>query len=138
MDETDALDLFQSGFRPCHGTEMPLVTLLDDLLRETDRGKMSLLILLDISAAFHNVNHGILLERLSELGIRGLALAWLVSFLDGHSLRVQLGENVSVPWSLSCGIPHGSIISSMLFNIYMRPLGGGHMAMWSFVSPICR
>ena len=62
---------------PCHGTETALVALLDDLLREADRGKMSLLVLLDISAAFDTVDHSILLGRLSELGIGGLALAWL-------------------------------------------------------------
>ena len=39
LDETNALDLFQSGFRPCHGTEMALVALLDDLLREADGAK---------------------------------------------------------------------------------------------------
>ena len=52
LDETDALDPFQSGFRPRHGTETALVALYDDLLKEADRGKMSLLVLLDISAAF--------------------------------------------------------------------------------------
>ena len=80
LDETNALDPFQSGFRPCHGTETALVALLDDLLREADRGKTSLLVLLDISAAFGTVDHGILL-RVSELGIGGQALAWLRSFL---------------------------------------------------------
>ena len=75
LDETNALDPFQSGFRPCHGMEMALVALFDDLL--WDRGKMSLLVLLDISATFDNVNHGILLGSLSKLGISGLVLAWL-------------------------------------------------------------
>ena len=37
---------------------------------------------------------------------------------------MQLGENVSAPWNLNCGVPQRSIISPMLFNIYMRPLGG--------------
>ena len=41
LDETDALDLFQSGFRPCHGTETALVALYDDLLREADSSKIS-------------------------------------------------------------------------------------------------
>ena len=123
-DETDDMDPFQSGFRPRHSTEMALVTLYNDLLREADRSKVSLLVLLDISVAFDPVNHGILLGRLSELGIGGLAFAWLCYFLEDRPQRVQLGENVSAPWSLNCGVPKGLIISPMLFNIYMRPLGG--------------
>ena len=95
-----------------------------DRLREAYRGKISLLVLLDISAAFDTVDHGILLRRLSELGIGGLALAWLRSFLGDRPQRIQLGESVLAPWSLNCGVPQGSIISPMLFNIYMRPLGG--------------
>ena len=54
MDETSALDPFQSGFRLRHGTETALVALLDDLLREANRGKMYLLVLLDISDTFDN------------------------------------------------------------------------------------
>ena len=57
--------------------ETPLVALFDDLLRESNRNKMSLLVLLDISATFDTVNHGILLGRISELGIGGLVLTWL-------------------------------------------------------------
>ena len=80
---------------------------------------MSLLVLLDISAAFDTVDHGILLGRLSKLGIGGLALAWLRSFLEDHPQRVQLGDSVLAPWNL----PQGLIIFPMLFNIYMRLLG---------------
>ena len=124
LDETNALDPFQSGFRLCHGTETALVTMFDDLLREGDRGKMSLLVLLNISATSDTVDHGILLGKLSELGIDGLALAWLHSFLEDCPQRVQLGENFSALWSLNCGVLQGSIISPMMFNIYMRLLRG--------------
>ena len=51
--------------------ETALVALLDDLLREANRGKISLLVLLDISAAFDTAGHGILPGRLSDLGIGG-------------------------------------------------------------------
>ena len=124
LDKTSALDPFQSGFKLHHSTEMALVTLLDDLFREADRSNKSLLVLLNISAAFDTVDHGILLGKLSELEIGSLALACLRSFLEDHSQRVQLGESVSVLWLLDCGVPQGSVICPMLFNIYMRPLGG--------------
>ena len=76
---------------------MALVALLYDLLREVDRGNVSFLVLLDISAAFNTVDHGILLGRLSELGIGGLALAWLRSFLEDCPQGVQIGEGFSAP-----------------------------------------
>ncbi|KAF7246048.1 Ribosyldihydronicotinamide dehydrogenase [quinone] [Varanus komodoensis] len=58
LDETDYLDPFQSGFRPGYSTESALVTLYDDLCREKDRGSTSLLVLLDLSAAFDTIDHG--------------------------------------------------------------------------------
>ena len=104
LDETNALDPFQSGFRPHHGTETALVALLDDLLREADRGKMSLVILLDTLDTFDTVDHGILLGRLSELGIGGLALAWLRSSWRAIPRDCRLGR---MYW------PHGpSVVGS--------------------------
>ena len=67
LDETDFLDPFQSGFRPGFGTETALVALYDDLCRERDRGSVTLLILLDLSAAFNAIDHGVLLDRLAGL-----------------------------------------------------------------------
>ena len=115
LDETNALDPFQLGFSPHDGTETALVALLDDLLREANRGETSLLVLLDISATFDTVDHGILLGRLSELGIGGLVLAWLQSFLEDHLQRVQLGESVSgastVEFHRACLSPQCSLTS---------------------------
>lgn len=117
MDETDALDPLQSGFRPCHVIETALVALHNDLLREADRAKGSLLVLLSLSAAFDIINHNILLEWLSELGIGGLALSWLQSFLEDHPQRGQLGEMVSTPWTLNCESPQGTIVCCYLISI---------------------
>uniref|UniRef100_A0A803TE01 ribonuclease H n=1 Tax=Anolis carolinensis TaxID=28377 RepID=A0A803TE01_ANOCA len=121
--DADILDPAQSGFRPGHGTETALVALVDDLRRELDKGSVSLLVLLDLSAAFDNVDHGILLGRLAGLGIGGTVLQWLRSFLEGRSQMMSLGDTCLAPQPLSCGVPQGSILSPMLFNIYMKPLG---------------
>ncbi|KAF7247320.1 Cadherin-23 [Varanus komodoensis] len=123
LDETDYLDPFQSGFRPGYGTESALVALYDDLCREKDRGSAFLLVLLDLSAAFDTIDHGILLDRLAGLGVRGIALQWFHSYLNGRFQKVVLGDYGSAPWQLCHGVPQGSILSPLLFNIYMKPLG---------------
>uniref|UniRef100_A0A8D2L0K3 Reverse transcriptase domain-containing protein n=1 Tax=Varanus komodoensis TaxID=61221 RepID=A0A8D2L0K3_VARKO len=123
LDETDYLDPFQSGFRPGYCTESALVTLYNDLCRERDRGSASLLVLLDLSAAFDTIDHGILLDRLAGLGVGGTALRWFCSYLNGQFQKVVLGEYGSAPGQLCHGVPQGSILSPLLFNIYMKPLG---------------
>ncbi|KAF7247056.1 hypothetical protein EYD10_06953 [Varanus komodoensis] len=123
LDETDYLVQFQSSFRPGYGTESALVTLYDDLCRERDRRSASLLVLLDLSAAFDTINHGILLDRLVGLGVGGTALQWFRSYLNGRFQKVVLGDCGSVPWQLCHGVPQGSILPSLLFNNYMKPLG---------------
>lgn len=87
-----SLDPFQSVFRPQHRTETALAALQDSILREADRGCITLLVFLDLSDTFDIVSHGIL-GMLSSLEIGGSILHWLWSFLDGQSQVMHLEDD---------------------------------------------
>ena len=84
------------------------------LCQERDRGSVTLLIFLDLSAAFDTIDHVVLLDRLAGLGV---ALEWFCSFLADLIQKVMLVDSCSVPWHLCHGVPQGLILSPMLFNI---------------------
>ncbi len=79
LTQNNLLDSNQSGFRSGHSTETALLSVVEDLRLARTASKSSLLILLDLSAAFDTVNHQILLSTLLRKDISGTALQWFDS-----------------------------------------------------------
>ena len=76
-----------------------------------DKGHVTLLVMLDLSAAFDTVDHGILLHRLqSKLGLRDKALLWFKSYLAGRTQQVSVNGSLSDKFNLTCGVPQGSCL----------------------------
>lgn len=77
LSEANCLDLFQTGFRPCYGTEMVLVTLVDDM-----HWNYPIIILLVRSMTFNTIYYGILLDHLLGLELGGTVLQWFWSCIE--------------------------------------------------------
>ena len=97
---------FQSTYRPGHSTETALLKVVNDLLLAMDNGKLSVLVLLDLSAAFDNVDHDILLYRIQHVfGIQGTVLSWFRSYLTKKFQIVSTQGTRSDQIELCCGVP---------------------------------
>jgi len=114
---------FQSAYRKGYSTETALLRIVNDLLQASDSGCVSILSLLDLSAAFDTIDHGILLSRLAtSFGFSGTVLSWFHSYLSNRTQRVMLEGMQSRALDLVCGVPQGSVLGPILFSLYIQPL----------------
>ena len=84
-----------------------------------DRGEVTSLILLDLSAAFDTVDHSILLTRLQNwFGLDGLSLDWFSSYLSLRSQAVSINDSISAFSTLSCGVPQVPYLAHSFHSLY--------------------
>ena len=113
----------QSTYKQNHGTESALLKVNNDILLNIEAQKVTLLVLLDLSAAFDTARHDTLLYRLkSRFGVDGKALEWFASYLADRTQRVTVNDGLSSAFPLRQGVPQGSCLGPLLFTVYTSKL----------------
>jgi len=113
------LPSLQSAYWAQHSTETAVLKVLSDVLTAADRGDLSMLTLLDLSAAFDTVDHPILLRRLmTSHGVNGVVHSWISSYLANRTQCVRYSGSRSTPLPVLCGVPQGSVLGQILFLLY--------------------
>jgi len=112
---------FQSAYQAWHSTETALLKVANDVVTSTCDRLTTVLLLLDISAAFDAIDHNILLDRISsDFGICGSAPGWLQTFFTGWYQYVAVGAQKCLPTICASGVPQGSVLGPLLFANQQR------------------
>ena len=123
MDDNNLNNPFQSAYRKGHSCETAVLRVHNDILRALDQGYVVVHVMLDLSAAFDTLDHNILLNRLkAKIGITDTVFDWFKSYLSNRSQHVFVKGSVSSKSPLNIGVPQGSVLGPILFNVYTLPL----------------
>ena len=124
LSENKLHEGFQSAYRRFHSTESALLKVQNAILQSLDNNCATVLVLLDLSAAFDTIDHQTLLHRLENLfGIKDKPLKWMLSYLSDRFQTVCVNGQLSTPVHMTYSVPQGSVLGPKNYIMYTKPVG---------------
>jgi hypothetical protein len=117
------LSNFQFGFREKSSTAAAATKIVDAILGAIDGKKIVAGLFLDLKKAFDTIDHVILLRKLNNIRVRGVAAELLRNYLTNRLQTVCFNGKCGSFLPVSVGVPRGSVLGPLLFLIYINYIG---------------
>ena len=115
----NALDDNQEGFRSGRGTSRMLYKIFSDINGVNYQKRRAVLVGIDLEKAFDSVDVNLMTIKLINAGVVGKLARLIHDYLSSRAIRIQIDDTVSPQFSCELGLPQGSILSPLLFIIFI-------------------